>query len=75
VTVSEFTSTATITLYSDPLVLGTIEVDATGSGTRTFDIDCSVEIGAHTITASADGAQTASTTIMLDACALPRFTG
>lgn len=75
VTVSEFTSTATITLYSEPLVLGTIQVDATGSGSRTFDIDCSVEIGAHTITASADGGQTASTTIRLDACALPRFTG
>jgi predicted outer membrane repeat protein len=73
--ISEFTATATITMYSDPIVLGTIAIDAAGSGTGTFDVDCSVQGGTHTITATATGGQTASTTIELDACAVPAFTG
>ena len=73
--ISEFTATATITMYSDPIVLGTIAIDAVGSGTGTFDVDCSVQGGTHTITATATGGQTASTTIELEVCALPAFTG
>jgi predicted outer membrane repeat protein len=73
--ISEFTATATITMYSDPIVLGTIAIDAVGSGTGTFDVDCSVQGGTHTITATATGGQTASTTIELEACAVPAFTG
>jgi predicted outer membrane repeat protein len=75
VSISEFTATATITMYSDPIVLGTIAIDAVGSGTGTFDVDCSVEGGTHTITATAAGGQTASITIELEACAVPAFTG
>ncbi len=73
--ISEFTATATITMYSDPIVLGTIAIDAVGAGTRTFDVDCSVQGGTHTITATAAGGQTASTKIELEACAVPAFTG
>ena len=73
--ISEFTATATITMYSDPIVLGTIAIDAAGSGTGTFDVDCSVQAGTHTVSATAAGGQTASITIELDACAVPAFTG
>jgi predicted outer membrane repeat protein len=73
--ISEFTATATITMYSDPIVLGTIAIDAVGSGTGIFAVDCSVQGGTHTITATAAGGQTASTTIELEVCALPAFTG
>jgi predicted outer membrane repeat protein len=73
--ISEFTATATITMYSDPIVLGTIANDAAGSGTGTFDVDCSVQAGTHTVSATAAGGQTASTTIELEACAVPAFTG
>lgn len=75
VTISEFTAAATITMYSDPIVLGTIAIDAAGSGTGTFDVDCSVQAGTHTVSATAAGGQTASTTIELEACAVPAFTG
>jgi hypothetical protein len=75
VTISEFTAAATITMYSDPIVLGTIAIDAAGSGTGTFDVDCSVQAGTHTVSATAAGGQTASITIELDACAVPAFTG
>jgi hypothetical protein len=75
INISEFTATATITMYSDPIVLGTIAIDAVGSGTGTFDVDCSVQGGTHTVTATAAGGQTASTTIELEACAVPAFTG
>ena len=75
INISEFTATATITMYSDPIVLGTIAIDAVGSGTGTFDVDCSVQAGTHTVSATAAGGQTASITIELDACAVPAFTG
>lgn len=85
VDISEFTSSATITLQSDPITLGTISVDSTGSGTATFDIDCSIPDGAHTITATASGGQSSAVAIELAACTpndvipdtpvIPVFTG
>lgn len=73
--IREFKSTATVTLYSDPVVLGTIAVDATGSGQATFDLPVSVVCGAHEIVATASGGQIASTLIEVAGCAVPVFTG
>lgn len=68
VNIAEFTSAATVTLHSDPIVLGTISVDATGSGTATYTIDCSVPAGTHNITAESTGGQTATSSIELTVC-------
>jgi len=77
-TISEFTSTATITLQPDMLMLGTIAVDFQGSGSGTFTIPCPIPGGAHTISATAYGGQTASVGVTLVGCApevVPVFTG
>lgn len=75
VEVREFTSTATVTIHSDPVVLGTIAVDPTGSGRATFALPASVVCGPHEVVATASGGQIASTTIELAACVVPVFTG
>lgn len=71
VAVTEFASTVTITMYSTPVVLGTISVNANGVGSATFDVPCGIEGGVHTITATASSGQTASVLVPLDACLLP----
>ena len=73
--IREFTSTATVTIHSDPVVLGTIAVDATGSGQATFALPGSVMCGAHEIIATASGGQIASMLIEIGDCAVPIFTG
>lgn len=75
VEVREFTSTVTITVYSDPVVLGVIPVDETGFGTATFEFPPSVVCGSHQIIATAIGGQVASTPIELSGCVVPSFTG
>jgi hypothetical protein len=48
-------SLITVTIQSDPIVLGTINANASGSFSKDFQIPC-VEDGLHTITASGTGA-------------------
>lgn len=45
-------SEATFTLYSDPVVLGTVTVDADGTATLVFDLPAGTTIGQHTIETS-----------------------
>lgn len=75
VEVREFTSTATITVYSEPVVLGAITVDEIGFGIAVFELPASVTCGSHQITATAIGGQVASTPIELSGCVVPSFTG
>ena len=78
VTVAEFTSLVTITLHSDPIVLGTIAVDATGSGTGTFDLPCAAGLGDHTIISTAAGGQSSTAPISVGSClaeVVPVFAG
>lgn len=42
-------SDATFTLYSDPVVLGTVTVDAEGTATLTFDLPAGTTLGRHRI--------------------------
>ena len=78
VTVAEFTSLVTVTLHSDPIVLGTIAVDATGSGTGTFDLPCAAGLGDHTIISTAAGGQSSTAPITVGSClaeVVPVFAG
>lgn len=78
VAISEFTSTASVILQSDPITLGTIAVDGAGSGSGTFTIPCPIPGGTHTVIASGTGGQTASMVVNLVGCApevVPVFTG
>lgn len=78
ISITEFTSAATITLQSGSILLGTITVDATGSGTATYDLECSVPAGSQTVTASATGGQSATAAFDLEACTpevIPVFAG
>ena len=68
VTVSEFTSLVTVTLHSDPIVLGTIAVDATGSGTGTFDLPCAAGLGDHTIISTSADGQSSPAPIYVGTC-------
>lgn len=68
----------TVTIQSTPLVLGTVTTDASGSFTKTFSVPCTVEAGAHTVTAAASNGQSASAPVTLVACAVtvtPKFAG
>ena len=78
ISITEFTSAATITLQSGSILLGTIAPDTTGSGTATYELECSVPPGSQNVTASANGGQTATAAIDLEACtpeAIPIFAG
>lgn len=71
ISVTEFASLVTVTLYSSPTVLGTLSVDSSDSGSASFALPCPIEAGTHTVAATANGSQTASTTVVLDACVAP----
>ena len=75
VEIREFKSTATVVLYSDPVLLGTIAVDESGSGRATFALPDSVVCGVHEVVATASGGQIASTLIEVAECVVPVFTG
>ncbi len=69
-----------VEIRSDPVTLGTVVTDDTGSLSAAFDVPCSVGSGDHIITATADTGQTASipVTLSLPPCAVvavPTFTG
>lgn len=78
VTVLEFTSLVTVTLHSDPIELGTIAINGTGSGTGTFELPCAAGLGDHTIVATSAGGQIARTSISVTSCraeVVPVFSG
>ena len=69
-------STVTVSITSTPLTLGTVTVASNGTFSKSFTVPCTVEAGAHTITATAGSGLRASTPVTLDACAVTlRFTG
>ncbi|MFM8861869.1 MAG: hypothetical protein ACKOIA_05350 [Acidimicrobiia bacterium] len=71
VEVDEFASTVTVTLFSNPIVLGTITVAQGGFGDATFALPCGIDGGVHTLMATASAGQMASVELMLDGCTLP----
>jgi LPXTG-motif cell wall-anchored protein len=60
-------SSVTVTLHSDPVVLGTVNADASGNVHATLTVPAATEPGAHTIVATGTGAsgspQEASTSV------------
>lgn len=69
---------ATVSIASDPVVLGALTADASGAFAGTFTVPCTVGAGAHTVTATATGGTTASAPVTLTGCAVlaqPTFTG
>jgi YVTN family beta-propeller protein len=80
VTGSAFTPSATLTLSiaSTPQTLATVTTSPTGTFSQSFTVPCSVDAGAHTITATGPNNSVATTSVALGPCALviqPRFTG
>jgi hypothetical protein len=75
VSVTEFASTVSVTMYSTPTLLGTMAVNELGSGTSLFALPCDIEGGVHTITATAASGQTASVQVTVDECLRPAFAG
>ena len=69
-------STVTVSIASTPLTLGTATVASDGTFSAAFTVPCTVESGAHTITATAGSGLSASTAVTLGACAAAlSFTG
>jgi hypothetical protein len=80
ITGSSFTPSATLTLSiaSTPQTLGTVTTSPTGTFSQSFTVPCSVDAGAHTITATGPNGASASASVTLGPCAVvlqPRFTG
>jgi YVTN family beta-propeller protein len=71
-------TTLSISIASNPQTLGTVTTSPTGTFSQSFTVPCSVDAGAHTITATAPSGANASTAVTLGPCAAlvqPRFTG
>lgn len=49
-------STVTVTIYSDPIVLGTMVANSVGTASGSFQIPSGLHVGTHTIVAAGTGA-------------------
>jgi hypothetical protein len=71
----------TVTIFSSPLVLGTLTTNPSGFFAGSFAVPCTVPAGDHTVTASTAGGTTVSVAVTLTGCAAaavleqPRITG
>jgi hypothetical protein len=71
----------TVSIASDPVVLGTLTTNGSGAFAGTFTVPCTVGAGAHTVTATATGGTTRSSPVTLSGCpagavvAQPKITG
>lgn len=66
----------TLSMASTPITLGSVTTAANGTFTASYEIDCSVEAGEHTVTATSIGGLSASSTLTLSSCSVtPTFTG
>jgi LPXTG-motif cell wall-anchored protein len=57
-------STVTISLNSDPVVLGTLVADAAGKASATYNLPVGVTAGAHTVTATGTSMETGVATTL-----------
>jgi hypothetical protein len=77
ITGSPFTPSATLTLSiaSTPQALGTVTTSPTGTFSQSFTLPCSVDAGAHTITATGPNGSSATASVTLAPRLTAAFTG